>query len=174
MALRTDVFELAPLRMDTGQGRRIDGLAVAIDPFAFGGQTYHVPGLVPIVLDVSRMLGGGYALRLRLETALVGPCMRCLREAAPAVVVDSREVYQEGDTELDDLDSPYVDAEDELDAHAWARDAVALAMPTQVLCRPDCPGLCPECGADLTDEPDHAHDRGPDPRWAKLGELRFE
>ena len=44
---------------------------------------------MPVELDVSRMMGGGYALRLRFKAALAGPCMRCLKQAAPIVEVDS-------------------------------------------------------------------------------------
>ena len=42
---------------------------------------------------------------------------------------------------------------------SWARDAVALALPEKILCRPDCAGLCPECGKNLNDEP-HEHEAG--------------
>jgi uncharacterized protein len=62
-----------------------------------------------------------------------------------------------------------------LNLHDWVRDALALALPAQILCRADCAGLCPECGADLnTAGPDHRHEREPDPRWAKLSELKFD
>ena len=62
-----------------------------------------------------------------------------------------------------------------LDLHAWAHDAYALALPAQVVCREDCAGLCPECGENLNAAgPGHAHEREPDPRWAKLRELRLE
>jgi DUF177 domain-containing protein len=62
-----------------------------------------------------------------------------------------------------------------LELRRWARDALALALPTKLLCRPDCAGLCPVCGADLNETgPDHTHEREPDPRWAKLSELRLE
>jgi uncharacterized protein len=47
-------------------------------------------------------------------------------------------------------------------------------MPAQVLCRPDCLGLCPQCGANLNADPAHAHEAAPDPRWAKLRELKLE
>jgi uncharacterized protein len=60
-----------------------------------------------------------------------------------------------------------------LDLAQWARDAYALTLPNQIVCRVDCAGLCPECGLNLNDEP-HAHDSAPDPRWAKLRELRLE
>jgi uncharacterized protein len=59
-----------------------------------------------------------------------------------------------------------------LDVSAWTRDALALATPDQVLCRFDCAGLCPVCGTNLNEAgPEHAHERAPDPRWAKLREL---
>jgi uncharacterized protein len=65
--------------------------------------------------------------------------------------------------------------EDVVDVSRWARDALALALPAQLVCREDCAGLCPDCGANLnTAGPEHHHDRAPDPRWAKLSELRFE
>jgi hypothetical protein len=51
---------------------------------------------------------------------------------------------------------------------AWARDALALALPTQIVCREDCAGLCAVCGENLNRSPDHAHEREPDPRWAAL------
>jgi uncharacterized protein len=62
-----------------------------------------------------------------------------------------------------------------LDLHAWARDALALSVPANLLCREDCAGLCPVCGTNLNEAgSDHRHEREPDPRWAALSELRFE
>jgi uncharacterized protein len=148
-------------------------LHVGVDPFVIGGERYPVgPGLVPARLDISRTTGDGYALRLRFDATLAGPCMRCLEPAAPVFSVDVREVSQPG--ESDELASPYVE-DGVLDLHAWARDALALALPATLRCSPDCAGLCPTCGANLnTAGPEHHHEREPDPRWAKLSELRFE
>lgn len=175
MALRTDTVDLSGLHLSSGEGRRLD-LAVAFDPFELAGERYTVtPELTPLRLDVSRTTGQGYALRLRLATQLTGPCMRCLAPATPAFEVDAREVSQP--REGDELESPYVtgSAPALLDLRGWARDATALMLPTQLLCRPDCAGLCSTCGADLNlAGPDHAHEREPDPRWSKLSELRFD
>ena len=172
MAPRTDTFELSGLHLSSGEGRRLE-LAVPIAPFSLGGETYAVqPGVVPVVLDVSRTTGAGYALRLRFQVALAGPCMRCLGEAEPTFSVDAREISQP--REGGELTSPYVEHE-VLDLEAWARDALALALPTVLLCGEDCAGLCPVCGIRLDEAgPDHAHEREPDPRWAKLNELRFD
>ena len=171
MAARTDSFDLATLGLASGEGRRLT-LAVAPGSFDFGGTSYEVaPAEIDATLEVSRMTHCGYALRLRFATALSGPCMRCLEPAEPEAEVDAREVDQPGGGE--ELRSPYVEGE-VLDLAAWARDAYALALPNQVVCREDCAGLCPECGANLNEQPDHAHEAAPDPRWAKLRELRFE
>jgi uncharacterized protein len=172
MALRTDTFDLGRLRLTAGEGRRLD-LDVAVEPFSLAGEQYAVdPALVPVRLDISRTTGDGYALRLRFEAKLAGACMRCLADATPTFAVDAREVSQPGEGE--ELESPYVE-HGVLDLHAWARDALALALPAQLLCRADCRGLCPTCGTDLnTAGPDHQHEEARDPRWAKLSELRFE
>ena len=172
MPQRTDVFELGRLGLTSGQGRRLE-LHTAIAPFDYGGQRYAVePALVPVRLDVSRTTGSGWALRLRFEAGLDGPCMRCLDPADPRFEVDVHEVSVPGAGE--ELQSPYVTAGDELDLEAWARDALALALPAQLTCRPDCAGLCPQCGANLNADPEHRHEAEPDPRWAKLSEIRFE
>jgi uncharacterized protein len=170
MPARADSFDLAGLRLVPGEGRRLD-LEVSLGTFEFSDERYETPPTVPVRLDVSRMIGGGYSLRLRFESPLSGPCMRCLEPAAPETAVDAREIDQPGGG--DELDSPYVQG-DELDLGGWAHDAYALALPAQVLCRPDCRGLCPVCGANLNDDPGHAHEAEPDPRWSKLRELKLE
>jgi len=169
---RTDVFDLGRLGLTPGEGRRFD-LEVALEPLDFGGQRYDVvPASVPVRLDVARMVGGGHSLRLRFAAAVHGPCMRCLADAEPATEVDGREVHQPGGGE--ELESPYVRGE-ELELARWVNDAFSLALPSQVICRADCAGLCPVCGENLNEAgPEHHHEPEPDPRWAKLRELKFD
>ncbi len=172
MPAETHDFDLAGLRLSPGEGRRLT-LDVPVEPLLLASVRYQAqPARVPVELNVSRMTGGGYALRLRFSAQVSGPCMRCLEPAAPAVAVEAREVDRPGGGE--ELDSPYVSRET-LDLSAWVRDALALAMPAQILCRPDCAGLCQVCAANLNETgPGHHHQSAPDPRWAKLSELRLE
>lgn len=167
-----DSFDLGGLRLTSGEGRHLD-LEVRVEPFVLGGDSYAVePATIPVRLDVSRTTGEGYALRLRFAAALHGPCMRCLEPADASYEVDAREVWQPGAGE--ELDSPYVQA-GTLELGAWARDALALNLPRAILCRVDCAGLCPICGMNLNVAgPEHHHEPEPDPRWAKLSELKFE
>jgi uncharacterized protein len=170
---QSTIVDLARLSLAHGEGARFD-VPVPLEPLELGGQTYAPRGeAVEARLDLSRP-SSGYAFRLRFPLAVEGPCMRCLEDAAVETAVDAREVDQ-SDTDDEELRSPYV-VEDELDLGRWGHDAAVLALPTQILCRPDCAGLCPVCGESLNDaDPDaHRHDSGGDPRWAKLKELELE
>lgn len=171
MAQLIDVFDLGSLGLSSGEGRRLDA-RVALEPFQLGGELYETDGReLGVVLDANRTTSG-WSLRLRLATDLLGPCVRCLGDAAMPVTVDAREIDQPGGG--DELRSPYL-SEGELDLRAWARDALLLSMPGQVVCSADCRGLCAACGTDLNEAgPDHAHESAPDLRWAKLAELTFE
>ena len=167
-------LDLAALGLGGGEARRLE-LAVAIGPLTLGAERYEVsPFQTAVTLDVSRMTGGGYALRLRFEAALAGPCMRCLSDAAPVLGVDAREVDRPGGGE--ELESPYV-RDEVLDVAAWAHDAFALAVPAKVLCRPDCAGLCAVCAADLNEAGARAPPRrcaGPPVGEAARAEARLD
>ncbi|HUB74143.1 MAG TPA: DUF177 domain-containing protein [Solirubrobacteraceae bacterium] len=171
MPVQAHDFDLAGLRLSPGEGRRLT-LPVPIEPLLLGSERYHAwPAPASVELGVSRMNGGGYALRLRFVAEVHGPCMRCLKDAAPTVEVDAREVDVPAGGE--ELDSPYV-AEETLRLSDWAHDAFALALPAKVLCREDCAGLCPVCAADLNEVADeHHHEPAPDHRWDKLRELKL-
>ncbi len=166
-----DILDIETLNLRPGDGRRIDA-RVRVDGLSLGGQQYEAAGGgVDARLDVSRTLSG-YALRLRFDAQLEGACMRCMADARPVIHVDAREVDQPGESE--ELHSPYLE-DGTLEVGRWAHDALVLALPAKILCREDCRGLCPVCGADLNvaDATEHRHDEGKDPRWAKLGELKL-
>lgn len=169
----TTIIDLSRLALSHGEGKRVE-LPVALEPFELGGQTYLADPAAPIArLEVSRP-SGGFAFRIRFPLHLEGPCMRCLEPAALELEVEAREVDQSG-TDDEELRSPYVE-DDELDLGRWAHDAAMLALPTQILCRPDCAGLCPTCGESLNsaNPSDHEHGQAKDPRWAALDNLKLD
>ena len=113
----------------------------------------------------------GTVFELRFTARLHGPCFRCLDDAVLDLPIDAREYQATSPGEAEELKTPYV-MDDKLDLAAWSRDAVALALPDKILCRPDCAGLCPTCGKNLNDEP-HTHEDEPvQSRWAALESLR--
>lgn len=177
MSAKTDTFDLARLRLTPGEGRRFK-LATAFAPLRFGEADYRVDD-ADLVLDVSRMSNSGYSLRLRLETDVHGPCVRCLKDTVIHQTVDAREVDQPGGGE--DLTSPYVDDHDVVDVAAWARDALVLGLPSQLAC-PDTEAceerrraMAERGGVGVSDRDAGASSEPRiDPRWAKLRELKFD
>ena len=162
-----------PLVVDTHELGRRPGNERTIDlsiaaPADLGGNVFGVPE------------GSDIAIELRLEAVMdgvlatgtasahaTGECVRCLDALDEDLVVDFQELYlyeRAGEEELsleDDL----------LDLEPVLRDAVVLALPLNPVCDPECPGLCPTCGARLADDPDHTHGDAIDPRWAALSQM---
>lgn len=122
----------------------------------------------------------GILAHARLRTALMADCSRCLLEITVPIDVDLREEF------LPSLDlatgKPVVDEEEpdvlrlndhhEVELETPIREAIWLAQPIAPLCRPDCPGLCVECGGRL-DDGEHDHpDTDIDPRMEALRAFR--
>jgi len=163
------VFDLRNVRVRSGEEHR-EAIEVELPPIELGGERYiPVPEKIPAELAVTRA-STGWVFELRLAVRLHGPCMRCLGDAVIEETLALRE-YHDLKPETDEMATPYL-VEDRLDLSAWARDSLVLAIPTQILCRPDCAGLCFVCGRNLNDEP-HTHDEEEvDPRWAGLADLK--
>jgi uncharacterized protein len=124
----------------------------------------------------------GVIVRAAFATALEESCSRCLDPvAAPLSVAIEEEVLPSIDLAsglpVDTATEPEVQRltdHHELDLEPLVRDAILLAEPIAPLCRPDCPGLCAECGARLADGP-HVHaDDEIDPRLAALQGFRVD
>jgi uncharacterized protein len=162
-------FDLRKLKLRSGD-QLADETDVELEPLELGRQRYApVPATVPARLAVTRA-STGTIFELRFRARLHGPCYRCLGDAVLELPMHVRE-YEATNAETEELRTPYLE-DDKLDLSAWARDAVALALPDQILCRDDCAGLCAACGKDLNAEP-HTHDEAQsDSRWAALAELR--
>jgi uncharacterized protein len=132
-------------------------LPVEVAPFVFGGLEYAVPdGAVDLLLTVARV-GDRLTLTATFETKVLGPCQRCLNDAEVYVAPRGIEYVLHGDSEGAEDEDGYA-AGYTLDVERWARDLIADELPQQLLCRDDCRGLCPVCGADLNAAPDHSHE----------------
>lgn len=162
-------FDLRSLRLRSGDQAR-ERVAIELEPLVLSGQAYEPrPNPAPAELTVTRA-SSGTVLELAFDIAVQGPCFRCLADAELPLSLRLRE-YHAAKPEGDEDRSEYLD-DDRVDLSAWARDAVALALPDQILCRTDCAGLCPVCGRDLNAEPHEHAEESADPRWAALESLR--
>lgn len=126
--------------------------AVDVAPFSFGGAEFQV--VVPKGVEVTvERIAGGYLMDLNLTAKVCGPCSRCLAEVCREVCAEQQEfipavagAWAESESDT----SPFVE-DLVVDLTGLVREAIALAMPDRMLCRDECKGLCPQCGADLND-----------------------
>jgi uncharacterized protein len=112
---------------------------------------------------------GGVSVHGTLSAPWTGECRRCLAGASGTLVIPVFEHYTEGG----DGSDTYPLTGDELDLEPMIHDAVLLELPQAPLCRADCQGLCPNCGADRNKQKCECDKAPVDPRWAALGTLRF-
>ena len=139
-----------------------------------------VEGSVKVTrLSKDLLVQGNVSGDVRLE------CSRCLtafslpvegsleEQYQPTVDIETgrpvhREAYEEDDTAFS------LSPNHELDLTEPVRQALLVALPLKPLCRDDCAGLCPQCGADLNEGPCDCQPDTTDDRWAALRELKLE
>jgi len=163
--LVVDTHELA---RQAGALRRLRDTIEA--PADLGIELIGVPEGAPMQLDLTlESVVEGVLVTGTVEVPLAGECARCLTPLSDRGTYRVTELYnypgrQAAEDELfleDDL----------LDLDPALRAAIVLELPFSPLCRPDCRGLCPTCGANLNENPDHRHEAAIDPRWSKLAGL---
>lgn len=173
----------APLVLDTHDLGRRPGAEKEAEfdapaPADLGVDMLRVPESSPIALALRlESVMDGVLITGTASVGLEGECVRCLTTINDSMTTDLQELYLYDDADTDgDTDD---DAETSrmvgelIDLEPAIRNAVVLALPQNPVCTPDCPGLCPECGVRLADDPEHAHEEPIDPRWAALSELRL-
>lgn len=175
----------APLVLDThelgrrpGAMRRVQLTVPAPADLGLGG-VVGVPAGADLELDLRlESVMEGVLVSGTARATLAGECARCLDPVAGEIDVDVQELYAYPGRARDNGAGPDAGevemVEDDLvDLEPTIRDAVVLALPQAPLCRDDCPGLCPQCGVRLADDPGHSHETT-DPRWAALTGLLAE
>jgi uncharacterized protein len=136
-----------------------------VDDLACSGS--RVPEQAEVEADVVlESVMGGLSVAGVVRAPWAGTCRRCLEPAGGVLEVPVREHFTEGG----DGEETYPLHHGEVDLEPMVRDAVLLELPQAPLCRPDCKGLCPTCGADRNLGACHCEPRRDD-RWAALDAL---
>ena len=127
---------------------------VAID---YAADLARLPSGAPVYADLLlRGISGGLMVDGTVAFTADLSCHRCLKTWRSE---DSRRILQLVEDPADE-DAEYALDGDEVDLEPLIRDEVILALPLAPLCREDCVGLCPVCGADLNTDacPGHAEE----------------
>lgn len=99
-----------------------------------------------------------------------GECRRCLVPVGGRLTIPVDELYQVRVTDPDAFPLEH----EQLDLRPLVREAILLDAPAAPLCRPDCAGICPACGADRNQQPCSCDTAPRDERWSVLDALRDE
>ena len=148
-------------------------------PFRIGIELIGIPEGAPVDLDLRlESVSEGVLVSGTVSAPTEGECARCLTPVTGEVEIHLTELYAypdsatEATTDEDEMGRVISDSSgDTIDLAQPIIDAVGMELPFSPLCRDDCPGLCPECGAPLADFENDAEPHGHDvidPRWAKL------
>jgi len=132
--------------------------------------------------QITRLDGpdGGYLLRAQISYEQTLACQRCLAEVTEPVAEDVELLVlshdpgaEEEERELEEKDLGVVVVKgEELDLGPVLLEQIQLNVPMRPLCREECAGLCPTCGADLNQGPCRCGPQATDPRWSGLAALR--
>jgi uncharacterized protein len=132
----------------------------------------------PLEVDLeARSVGEGVLLRGTLRTTVRLACRRCLSPVEKDVDEEVNLLFVEGMGEDDDTGGevyPLPPRGDEVDLTEAVREQVLLDMPEYALCREECRGLCPTCGANLNEGAcECVPEAAPSP-WEALRQIRFD
>jgi uncharacterized protein len=146
----------------------------------FEGQRFTLPDGLSVRAEARWLEESLLSVRLSLAARLAGKCARCLTEAELAISDDLMYLYfPRGldlgkDTELasDDgfmpVEVDFLGRTLNLADQVW--ESLLMLLPIKLLCREDCAGLCPGCGADLNGGPCSCGKEG-DPRLSVLRDV---
>lgn len=110
----------------------------------------------------------GVYVQGRLKGEHPGECVRCLVEVTQTLVADIKQLY---DYPPDPSSEYAVSETGFLDLAPLVRELLLLSVPMRALCRPDCRGLCPNCGQDWNEGPCNCEKDDINPRFAVLKDL---
>ena len=166
------LYNVSQLLMEpTGSTRRFE----IDEPVADGDDERRATGTVHLLRTHHGLL-----LNAALRVQSVSECARCLVRISRASGIDlEEECYPTVDPSTGRRMFPpdpaegvlHIDTTQMLDLSEVLRQYMLTSEPLKSLCRQDCRGLCPECGADRNEESCEC-DRDPvDPRWGVLADL---
>jgi uncharacterized metal-binding protein YceD (DUF177 family) len=142
-----------------------------------GPVDYQFRGGVPVNVSFYR-LGSDLFFRGRFQGDVSGNCARCLESYLFTLGKDFTFVLkphdgatEDGELSEEDLSFGFYERE-EVDLAPLVRETMILALPTKPLCREDCRGLCPRCGANRNGGECGCRQEWSDPRLEVLRDLK--
>ena len=170
-------FDLFSVLLEIGETRTFE-IRLYLPPLHLAGQDYGFdPDTVPAQLAIT-YVGGGYTAAMKFSCRLAGVCWRCLEAAELELDIEVEDFFERDlppEAEMGEAEEAtlFFLNDGVLDLSEWAMNAVAEQLPPQILCSPECQGLCVQCGTNLNLSPCSC-ELPADSRWDKLKEWRAD
>ena len=127
-----------------------------------------------------RLSGNEVFVNGHFDTRAQVECDRCLKPIELPVSADFELEYIPGSEYESTAAAELTESEmlvsvfdgDAIDVDEIVKEQILLAVPARMLCREDCKGLCPQCGADRNTGECNCVTEDIDPRWAALKNLK--
>lgn len=162
----TDVF--------TSEGKdRRESLAYEKDSFSYLGNDYRIREKSPIDVTFSNIGSGKALIKGSMKLVLEIPCDRCLEMVDVPLEVNFEQEVISPDcaSQAEEEDEQDFMLGYELDIEAFVNGEILINMPVKVLCRPDCKGICRQCGQNLNEGDCGCDTFVPDPRMAAIKDI---
>lgn len=165
------------LNISSIQGRK--GAFFTIKRKLPAGFVTALPEISQVLSPISAELtvtntGETYLITGELSLDVELSCSRCLMPFKTTLSASVEEEFFKRHQQLDEempFDDELVADGDELDATSLIEESILISVPMKTVCNPDCPGLCPTCGAMLAEEDCDCLDPEIDLRLAPLSNL---
>lgn len=162
----TDVF--------TSEGKvRSESLVYEPNRISYMGNMYEICEKTPIELVFSNIGTGKILMKGKMQLVIQIPCDRCLQPVKEIVEIQTEEELCSPDVmeKSNDRDEQNYLLGYELDTEALMNSEILINMPVKVLCRPDCKGICKQCGHNLNEGSCGCDSFVPDPRMAAIKDI---
>lgn len=162
----TDVF--------TSEGKdRRESLTYEPNHYSYMGNEYQIREKSPVEMEFSNIGTGKVMIKGAIKLVLEIPCDRCLQMVSVPLEVSFEQEVLSPDviTEQSERDEQEFMKGYELDVEAFVNSEILVNMPVKVLCKPDCKGICKQCGHNLNEGDCGCDTFVPDPRMAAIKDI---
>ena len=163
------LFRLSQI-LSTAQFAKDYSLDLDMESVNFQGRDYKIAKKTPLSLHAANIGKNCIHLQGKAQFTLNLECDRCLEEVPTDFTVEFDKEYNKSD-ETDEWNEENFIKGNDLDFDEYIYEELVMQMPMQVLCKEDCKGICPKCGANLNKGDCGCDSFVPDPRMAGIQDI---
>ncbi len=142
-----------------------------LEVFTGGTESYQILQKTPVTFLFTNLAPGKVRVEGEAEVVLGMQCSRCLKDVEQKIEFSFSVDVVSPEVPLEEADDQTFMEGYQLNVESLFSNEILMSLPTKVLCRPDCKGICKKCGKDLNEGDCGCDTFVPDPRMAVLQDI---